>query len=77
MIEYPKAVYKGENKDDYTTRVVENADEEIAAQAEGFVDYYDLDKSVKKSKKQTVLGVDDGNGELLGTASIDSELAAS
>jgi len=76
MIEYPKALYKGE-PENYTTKVVDDSEQEFAAQQDGFVNYSDLKEPVKKSKKQTALGVDDGNGELLGTANVDSELAAS
>jgi hypothetical protein len=77
MIEYPKAVYQGENQSSYIAKIVNDSDEELLAQAEGFVDYYDLGKANKKSKKSnTVEAVDNGNNELLDTSIGDSELAA-
>jgi hypothetical protein len=75
MIEYPKAIYKGENQTSYIAKIVENKDEETIAQAEGFVDYYDLGKKPKKSN--TVEVVENGNNELLDTSISNSELVTS
>ena len=80
MIEYPKAIYKG-NPDEFETKVVNDSDEEFAAKSDGFVEFAYLGEPVEpttepktKSKKA---GVDDGNNELRDTANSDSELATS
>ena len=77
MIEYPKAVYKGESQTNYEAKVVENADEELAATSEGYANFYDLGKKPKKSKSNTVEAVDNGNNELLNVTDSNSKLAAS
>jgi hypothetical protein len=78
MNEYPKMLYVGDGQESYTTtKVVENADEELAATSEGYANFYDLGKKPKKSKSNTVEAVDNGNNELLNVTDSNSKLAAS
>lgn len=76
MIEYPKAMYKG-TIDNYITKVVEDADEELKARSEGFVEYGYLcsTPAPKKTKKSNTVEASDN--ELHDTTSGDNELATS
>ena len=77
MTEYPKALYQG-NPDNYTTKVVNDSDEEFTAKKEGFVEFCYLGKPVKKTKKaNTTEAIDNGDNELHDIANSDSKLATS